>query len=522
MTVKTKLLGSGTITSVLLVGILLLTLYFFYELGIGFRQIVTQASASVDNSNHATAKIGEVNHELGTLSGVMSTMAEDITRTNQRLKITERKIKALTDQLTELSETTEALYEELPEGEAQEIVEEIADEISDIQETMKREALVSLIEAAQNMAQFSGNLSGEVGGLRQLSQDLHQTDGLSRTVSEANQKIQELSQSFQGNITVKRNLLIGILLAITTLVMLMVALITRKISTSVNTVIDQLAFSTGEMTELSTFFRQASVALSSGTADQAQRIEETSTALEEVASLSRNTAEHTVKAQELTHSTIDEMETLGNAMSEIKQSSNNITGIIKTIDTIAFQTNILSLNAAVEAARAGEAGTGFAVVAEEVRRLAGQSSVAAQDITQRIEDSSAKAEFGVKSMGAVKDAFSAINQRINEINTANHEQTIGIGQINDAISHVSVVTQQNAASAEENAATSRRLFEQAESVQGITYGLGQLIGSLKAESEQNSSTTHNVSLTATPPGFEENKAGATFLPKKANSTASSL
>jgi Methyl-accepting chemotaxis protein len=220
----------------------------------------------------------------------------------------------------------------------------------------------------------------------------------------------------------------------------------------------------------------SSQALSQGSTEQASSIEEITASIEEIASQTRQNAVNANQANELAFNAKDkavqgnsQMAEMLRAMGEINDSSNNISKIIKVIDEIAFQTNILSLNAAVEAARAGQHGKGFAVVAEEVRNLAARSANAAKETTAMIEGSIKKVEIGTRianetatALNQIVDGVAKAANLVGEIATASNEQASGIAQVNQAISQVAQVVQTNSATSEESASASEELSSQAE------------------------------------------------------------
>ncbi len=233
----------------------------------------------------------------------------------------------------------------------------------------------------------------------------------------------------------------------------------------------------------------ASQALSQGSSQQAASLEETSAAMVEMTSITRKNAEasHTVadmatEATKLIDTATIALGEMVTSMTAIKDSSDKVAKIIKTIDEIAFQTNILALNAAVEAARAGEAGMGFAVVADEVRNLAQRSAQAARDTAGLIEESIARASDGQRRVTQVSDAVSAVSVNatriktlIEEVRAASREQIEGIDQVTHAVTAMEKVTQSTAASAEQNAAVGEELSAHAETAMAAVARLSAIV-----------------------------------------------
>lgn len=207
--------------------------------------------------------------------------------------------------------------------------------------------------------------------------------------------------------------------------------------------------------------------LSDSSSRQAAAIEETSASLDEMASMTRQNASNTGEANKLmTEAKIaiekanSSMADLTRSMKEIASASEQTQKIIKSIDEVAFQTNLLALNAAVEAARAGEAGAGFAVVADEVRNLAMRATDSAKTTASLIEDIVNKVQSGEALVSITNDVFTEVTVNsakvvglMGEIAAASEEQSQGIAQVNKAVAEMNQVTQQNAANAEELAAT---------------------------------------------------------------------
>jgi methyl-accepting chemotaxis protein len=242
----------------------------------------------------------------------------------------------------------------------------------------------------------------------------------------------------------------------------------------------------------------SSLALAEGASEQAASLQETSASLEEISSMTKKNAANAQTAKELANKTrlaadagAGDMQRMSQAVQEIKSSGDDIGKIIKTIDEIAFQTNILALNAAVEAARAGEAGVGFAVVADEVRHLAQRSAQAAKETAMRIETAIAKTSQGVQVSHKVSESLVEIvthvrqvDELVAQIASASQEQSEGIGQVKIAVTQLEKVVQSNAATAQLSASAAEELNAQAQSLQGIVDKLLVLTGTAQLDSAQ--------------------------------------
>jgi methyl-accepting chemotaxis protein len=236
--------------------------------------------------------------------------------------------------------------------------------------------------------------------------------------------------------------------------------------------------------------------LSARTEQQAGSLEETASSMDELTSTVKQNADNARQASQLAASASETAERGGDVvaqvvstMGSIHESSRKIADIITVIDGIAFQTNILALNAAVEAARAGEQGRGFAVVAGEVRNLAQRSAAAAKEIKELIGDSVEKVEAGSRlvdqagnTMDEVVGSVRRVTDLIGEIAAASEEQRTGIEQVNQAITQMDQVTQQNAALVEEAAAAADAMQEQAHQLAALvgTFQTGQAVQPVRA------------------------------------------
>ncbi len=326
---------------------------------------------------------------------------------------------------------------------------------------------------------------------------------------------------------------------------LMAWAIGRSVTRPLRNVTRELAASAGEVSETSSQMASSGQGLAEGASEQAASLEETAGSIEEMASLTRQNLQNVESARKLTETNTsaaeeatqaaracaeaaqqasaqssqtsqqarqgaESVERMTRAMEKIRRGAEDTAKIIKSINDIAFQTNLLALNAAVEAARAGEAGKGFAVVADEVRNLASQSANAARNTSDLIESSTADAKQGAAISEELAESFAQILEAVNsvtpavddiarqsqtqadktvqlseasrqllqtmdQVNNASQEQAEGIDQINRAVQQMDIVTQRNAATAEEAATASDEMAQQSGILQQIVEQLEGMV-----------------------------------------------
>jgi methyl-accepting chemotaxis protein len=281
-----------------------------------------------------------------------------------------------------------------------------------------------------------------------------------------------------------------VFLALTAACSAMIVMVVRQMNRALGRMGMQVSEGAQQVARAASQMSAVSQSLAQGASEQAASLEQTSNSSEQVSQMvqrnaesSRAAVEHTNDANHRLTEANRKLEQMLVSMRDIYSSSERISKIIRVIDEIAFQTNILSLNAAVEAARAGEAGMGFAVVADEVRNLAQRCSQAAKDTSGLIEESIQHSRTGkvrldevAESMRQVTNSAVEVQRLSSEVSAGSDQQAQAIAQISQAILQIRHVTQQTAASAEEGASAGEQMSAEAESLEEAVDRMRAMLG----------------------------------------------
>jgi methyl-accepting chemotaxis protein len=258
----------------------------------------------------------------------------------------------------------------------------------------------------------------------------------------------------------------------------------NNMNDSLMEIVGEVRASAGSLSTASEEVNATAQTLSQGASEQAASVEETSASIEEMADSIKKSAENAKATDSMALQAAKQAGESGEAVAQTVYAMKEIAKKIAIIDDIAYQTNLLALNAAIEAARAGEHGKGFAVVASEVRKLAERSQIAAQEISEMAGSSVDIAEKAGKLLTEMVPAIKKTSDLVQEIAAASEEQSLNVGQVNNAMNQLNQITQQSAASSEELAATAEEMSSQAEQLQKL-MGFFKFEGNIMAAQPQN-------------------------------------
>ena len=355
---------------------------------------------------------------------------------------------------------------------------------------------INLVSSSLLPALTSGNRQAAMAAFKELDRLFYEHREINdRLVDIANQEILESEQEATASAQRANQILLLITLLFLATAYAVLYIMQRDFASPLDRIVTDLGKGSGRFLQVSNQIADSSNQLAQGASEQASAIEETSASLEEMSSMIHSSARNADHAKSLASESqvsasegMASMKEMTEAMAAIERSSNEVVKIVKSIDEIAFQTNILALNAAVEAARAGEAGAGFAVVAEEVRSLAQRSAAAANESETKIEASIKSSRQGSQCLTGVGESFSRIGSKVqethnlvSEIALATKEQAQGIEQVTIAIQEMSKVAQSSAINTEQIASAAEEMRQQASKQQQTAGALRQVIDGFSNE-----------------------------------------
>lgn len=488
-------------------------------------QITLSLQKSVDRQQQALQKQKQVNQAMNSLNQGISDMAGDfksqakaLDETRRKVAIVAMKTKSFNGDLESALDTLEDIFTQMEENDLRFELEDFHSELIDQRELLQKEIIVSLQSSTQSlkemenainettvsMGQMVNSVTDNVSKIQATSRLSNETAQLAQEAMRQAKSAQEIQTESVSEIAAagkaisktasfNRSLLIGIGVGALISFIILSILNVRSIVSKLTQAVTKLTRSGETSARNASQIKEASHAIAKNACELAAFIEETSASMEEMNGVTRQNTESASNAQQIaqkaetTAEQVDgEMLNMVTAMTDIDNSSKEITKIVNTIDEIAFQTNILALNAAVEAARAGEAGAGFAIVADEVRNLAQRSAEAVKGTAKIVEDSQRKSREGTHHCAQVKELVREISEQIKEmrnlsegIATGSQEQSDGVTQINEALSRIDRIAQDFSKDSEQSAASSEHMEQEVNLLNNEVEGLNTIVTGAK-------------------------------------------
>lgn len=476
MTIKMKLLGAGVSVSLLLCVILGITVYFFQNLDQGFQEIVATSGHGVTKSQSADETIGQVNTELTKLTARMNNVSDAISKSNMFVQITAKKIKKLSNELSDITETVEETYDGLSEGDAKDSLETVADDIGDMQERMKREALIGLDRSVKDLQQFTVDIVVISNKVQQLTGELDVGKTLSNDIKKINTGIQQQSLGFKTSISKNRNILALVIVIFAVSALVISFVFARSITTPLGKAVgfaktiadgdfsrkleitrqDELGTLTLSLNEMATNLSVMIADINNKVAS----LTESSTSMTDVSHGMSASADQTVVKANTVAAAAEEMNSnMDSVAAAMEEASTNV-------DSVAAATDEMSTGIADIALEAGEASKN----SEEAVTLTRNSSEMVTELGQAAEE-----------IGQVIETIAAISDKTNLLAL---NATIEAARAGEAGKGFAVVANEIKDLASQTAKATTDIAEKLKSIQKSTSTTIQGIGNITQAIEQ--------------------------------------
>ena len=509
MLIKSKVYGSSLLLVILCLIVMVITIQAFGSLSVQLTGVSQGAKKAANDARRSVQQSTTTEAETQSIKEAILTTVDGIKSTNQRAKLTSKKVQEISVSLRELTELITELAEDVTDPNAIEILEEVSDEIADIEERTRREALVNLMTSADNIEAFSQQIIRQAQNISTLNQTMAQLSSQAQGTAAASQTITAQATESLEQMATQRTLILGLMIVLAVIAagsaLALMKVVVHPISKTVALMRD-VAEGEGDLTRRLAVQGQdemASIAsafngfvekvqrMVSGVTcssqelqqtaqrtltemqdsnqslqQQLQEVEQIATAVEQMNVTSQSVSQNAMdaaaatsnaneqlvlgkktvtSAQDAVSELVNEVSTAAEAIQQLEEKSQDINRVVDVITAVAEQTNLLALNAAIEAARAGEMGRGFAVVADEVRNLAGKAENSANDIRTIIAQVQATTSKAVSAMEASQSACNHAVEGSQQVFHVLSDITQGIGVIDSMSAQIASASEQETA-----------------------------------------------------------------------------